>query len=162
MIRRVWDESGSLALTTIVLLPMLVLSTIGLLELGVARLVAERARMAADLAAVVAVNDQDPVELARTGMLALAADAESIARQHLTLGLTPLAGSLADTPERIAATADVATFRTAGATDPRTGERYDGPTVRIAFDLRVRTPAFGLLLSRPVTSVRVLAASSAR
>lgn len=162
MIQRLSDEAGSLALTTIVLLPVLLLSTVGLLELGVARLVAERARMAADLAAVVAVNDQDAAELSRTGTLALAADAEGVARQHLALGLTPLAGSLADTPEWIAARADVATFRAAGAIDPRTGERYEGPTVRIAFDLRVRTPAFGLLLSRPVTSVRVLAASSAR
>lgn len=162
MIAAIAEDRGSLALTTIVLLPILVLSTVGVLELGMARLVAERARMAADLATVVGVNDQDPAELMRTGSLRLSADAAAVARQHLALNLTPLAGSLADTPERIAASADVATFVAAGATDPRTGERYEGPTVRIAFDLPVRTPAFGVLLARPVTAIRILSASSAR
>lgn len=161
---RAWrrDEDGSLALTTIVLLPLLVLATVGVLELGMARLVAERARMAADLATVVAVNDQDPAELARTGALRLAADAEVVAREHLALNLRPLTESLAESPERIAASADVATFRSSGERDPRTGEHYEGPTVRIAFDLPVRTPAFGLLLGRAVTPVPILSASSAR
>lgn len=156
------DQGGSLALVTILLLPILVVMTVGVLELGMARLVAERARMAADLATVVAVNDQDSAELARTGMLQLSSDAASLARQHLALNLEPLAGSLADPPGRIASAADVAVFAAPGGLDPRTGERYEGPTVRIAFELPVRTPAFGLLLSRPVTAVRILSASSAR
>lgn len=156
------DQAGSLALVTIVLLPLLIVMTVGVLELGMARMVAERARVAADLATVVAVNDQDPGELARTGILRLAPDAASVARQHLALNLAPLAGSLADGPDRIAAAADVAVFAGPGGFDARTGVRYDGPTVRIAFALPVRTPAFGLLLARPVTSVQVLSASSAR
>lgn len=156
------DQSGSLALVTILLLPLLVVMTVGVLELGMARLVAERARMAADLATVVAVNDQDAGELARTGLLRLSVDAAAIARQHLALNLVPLAGSLADSPDRIASAADVAVFPAPGGQDPRTGERYEGPTVRIAFELPIRTPAFGVLLSRPVTGVRILSASSAR
>lgn len=156
------DQGGSLALLTILLLPLLVVMTVGVLELGMARLVAERARMAADLATVVAVNDQDTAELARTGALRLSGDAANVARQHLALNLTPLAGSLADSPDRIATSADVAVFPLPGGVDPRTGERYQGPTVRISFELPVRTPAFGLLLSRPVTGVQILSASSAR
>lgn len=156
------DQGGSLALVTILLLPVLIVTTVGVLELGMARMVAERARLAADLATVVAVNDQDTTELARSGALRLSADAAAVARQHLAVNLEPIAGSLADAPERIATAADVAVFAASGATDPRTGERYDGPTVRIAFDLPVRTPAFGVLLARPITAVRVLSASSAR
>lgn len=156
------DQRGSLALVTILLLPLLVVMTVGVLELGMARLVAERARMAADLATVVAVNDQDPVELARTGQLRLSPDAATLARQHLELNLVPLAQSLADTPDRIASAAEVAVFPVSGGQDPRTGERYEGPTVRLAFELPVRTPAFGLLLSRPVTGVQIVSASSAR
>lgn len=156
------EDGGSLAVAAILLLPVLVLSTVGVLELGMARLVAERARMAADLATVVAVNDQDPAELARSGSLRLAPDAEAVARDYLARNLAPLAGSLADAPERIAGAAEVATFRAAPAIDPRTGERYEGPTVRIALDLPVRTPALGLILRRPVTTIRIFSASSAR
>jgi hypothetical protein len=156
------DEAGSLALGTILLLPLLVVMTVGVLELGMARLVAERARVAADLATVVAVNDQDLGELVRTGTLRLSSDAAGVARQHLALNLAPLAGSLADTPDRVAAAADVAVFPGPGGIDARTGVRYVGPTVRVAFALPVRTPAFGLLLARPVTSVQILSASSAR
>jgi hypothetical protein len=156
------DQAGSLALVTILLLPLLIVMTVGVLELGMARMIAERARMAADLATVVAVNDQDQGELARSGALRLSPDAADVAREHLALNLGPIAGSLADAPDRIAAAADVAVFASPGGVDPRTGERYEGPTVRIAFDLPVRTPAFGLLLARPVTPVQVLSASSAR
>ncbi|MGH2378831.1 MAG: pilus assembly protein TadG-related protein [Candidatus Limnocylindria bacterium] len=156
------DQAGSLALVTILLLPLLVVVTVGVLELGMARLVAERARLAADLATVVAVNDQDTAELARSGSLRLSADAASVARQHLALNLAPLADRLARSPDQIATSADVAVFPSGGGLDPRTGERYEGPTVRIELELPVRTPAFGVLLSRPVTGVRILSASSAR
>ena len=156
------DQGGSLALVTILLWPLLVVVTVGVLELGMARLVAERARIAADLATVVAVNDQDTGELARTGTLRLSPDATSVARQHLALNLTSLAGSLAESPDRIASSADVAVFPISGGVDPRTGERYQGPTVRIWLELPVRTPAFGFLLSRPVTGVQIMSASSAR
>lgn len=156
------DQGGSLALVTILMLPLLVVMTVGVLELGMARLVAERARMAADLATVVAVNDQDPSELARTGALRLSEDAAAVARQHLALNLGPLSGSLAESPERIASAAEVEVHPAPGGIDSRTGESYAGPTVRISFELPVRTPAFGLLLARPVTGVQILSASSAR
>lgn len=156
------DDRGSLALITILLLPLLLVVTVGVLELGAVRVVAERARIAADLATVVAVNDQDPDELARTGLLRPAPDADAIARRHFALNLAPLANSLAVTPDEVATGCDVAVFASAGAVDPRTGRRYDGPTVRIAADLPIRTPAFGALLARPVTIVALFSASSAR
>jgi hypothetical protein len=156
------EDRGSIALTTILLLPLLLVSTVGVLELGIVRLVAERARLAADLATVVAVNDQDPVELARTGSLRPAADADEAARAHFGLNLAPVARALAVPVDDVAAAADIAVFAAAGAVDPRTGRRYDGPTVRIAADLPIRTPAFGALLARPVTIVQLFSASSAR
>lgn len=156
------DDRGSLALITLLLLPLLLVVTVGVLELGAVRLVAERARIAADLATLVAVNDQDPDELMRTGTLRPASDADAVARLHLALNLAPLAGSLAVTADDVAAAADVAVFTAPGAVDPRTGRRYDGPTVRLAADLPIRTPAFGALLARPVTVVALFSASSAR
>jgi hypothetical protein len=156
------DDAGSLALVTVLVLPLVLTVAVGALELGAVRVVAERARIAADLATVAAVNDQDDVELARTGSLRPSADAERIAREHLALNLEPLARSLASTPQGIAAAADVAVFAQAGMVDPRTGRSYAGPTVRLAADLPVATPFFAVLLGRPVTVVQLLSASSAR
>lgn len=156
------DERGWLALVTVLLLPLLLVVLVGVLELGAVRVVAERARIAADLATVVAVNDQDERHLARTGSLRLAADAGDVARTYFALNLAPLRASLAATPDEIAAAADVAVFRDGGGRDPRTGRAYAGPAVRIAADLPVRTPAFGPLLARPITVVRLFAASAAR
>lgn len=156
------DDAGTLALLTLLLLPTLLIVLAGVLELGALRVVAERARIAADLATVTAVNDQEGVELARTGRLRPSADAATVARDHLALNLEPLASSLAVTPLAIAAGADVAVFATAGETDTLTGRIYDAPTVRLAADLPVRTPIFSALIARPVTVVRLLSASSAR
>lgn len=154
-------DEGSLALMTVLLLPLVLVVLAGVLELGALRTVAERARIAADLATVTAVNDQDDGELARTGSLRPAPDAERVARDHLALNLAALSGSLAATPEAIADAADVAVFAEP-AVDPRTGRSYSGPTVRIAADLPVRTPVLAALLARPVTVVHLLSASSAR
>lgn len=156
------DERGVLALVTVLLLPLLLVVLAGVLELGAVRVVAERARIAADLATVTAVNDQDEGELARTGALRPAADADRVARDSFALNVAPLRGSLASSPEAIAAAADVAVFAGRGEVDPRTGRTYAGPTVRLAADLPVRTPVFAVLLARPITVVHLLSASSAR
>ena len=156
------DDVGSLALLTVLLLPTTLLVLVGVLELGAVRVIAERARTAADLATVTAVNDQDEAELARTGRLRPSADAAQVARDQFALNIEPLAASLAASPKEIAASADVVVFPTAGEVDPRTGALYSGPTVRLAADLPVRTPAFAALLARPVTVVHILSASSAR
>lgn len=155
------DDGGSIAVLTIVLLPLILIVLTGVLELGFVRLVAERARIAADLATVVAVNDQDDAALARSGALRLAADAAGVARAQLAADLAPLAGALAASPEDIAAAADVAAID-AGGVDPRSGRTLSAPTVRVAFDLPIRTPAFAALLARPITAVRIWSASSAR
>ena len=155
------DDAGSLAVLTIVLLPLILVVLVGVLELGFVRLIAERARIAADLATVVAINDQDEGELARTGSLRPASDAAEVARAHLALGLEPIAGALASTPDAIASGADISVVARGGV-DPRSGRAYAGPTVRIAADLPINTPAFAVLLGRPVTLVRVWSASSAR
>lgn len=155
------DEAGALALLTVMLLPLILVVLAGVLELGAVRVVAERARIAADLATVTAVNDQDDGELARTGSLRLAPDVERVAREHFALNLVPVSGSLAATPEAIAETADVLVLERS-AVDPRTGRAYAGPTVRLAAELPVRTPVFAALIARPITVVQLLSASSAR
>ncbi len=162
MIGLIRDESGVLALVTMLLLPLLILVLVGVLELGAVRVVAERARIAADLATVTAVNDQDDHELARSGLMRPSSDAAATAREHFALGLAPLSGALAVDPDTIAEGADVAVFAVAGAGDPRTGRTYPAPTVRLAADLPVRTPAFAVLLARPVTTIHIFSASSAR
>jgi Flp pilus assembly protein TadG len=155
------DEGGSLAVLTVVLLPTVLVVALGVLELGIVRVVGERARIAADLATVTAVNDQDEAELAQSGSLRSASDADTVARAQLAANLEPLAASLAATPEAIAAAADVAVVRR-GDVDPRTGRAYPGPAVRLTADLPVRTPFFAALLARPVTVVTLFSASSAR
>ena len=156
------DEAGTLALVTVLLLPLVLVVLAGVLELGVIRVIAERARIAADLATVTAVNDQDEGELARTGALRPSADAERIAREHFAVNIEPLSASLAATPAAIAAAADVAVFERSGQVDERYGRAYSGPTVRLAADLPIQTPIFAALLARPITVVHLLSASSAR
>jgi len=67
-----------------------------------------------------------------------------------------------DAAREIAANADVAAYPAAPAYDARTGARYEHPAVRIAADVPVRTPVFGALVLRPVTTIHVLAVSSPR
>ncbi len=156
------DERGAIALTTVLLLPLLTLVLTGLLELGAIRLVSLRARAAADLATLVAVNDQDDETLARNGTLRLARDAEEVARAYFAANLEPLAAALALAPQSIAAAAEVVVLERPGGVDPRTNRRFEHPTVRLFAEVPVRTPAFRAFLLPPVTTVNVLAASSAR
>ncbi|MDE3113347.1 MAG: hypothetical protein KGK34_10450 [Chloroflexota bacterium] len=156
------DEGGSLALLVILLLPTILLALTGAAELGAVRVVAERTRIAADLATVTAVNDQDDGELARSGALRPAPDAAAVAREHFALNLDPLSSSLAAAPAAIADAADVAVFTGNGDADPLDGRVYATSTVRLAADVPVRTPAFAALLARPVTVIHIFSASSAR
>ena len=156
------DDGGSAMVTTIVLAPILLVVLAGVLQLGALRVAAARVRAAADLATLVAVNDQDDGELARSGALRLAADATDVAREYFARELD-LSAPFLDRPAiEIAAGADVAAYPTAPAVDARTGRRYDHPTVRLAADVPVRTPVFGALILRPVTVLHVLAVSSPR
>jgi len=150
------------AITTVVMLPVLLIVLSTTLELGSLRVVAARARSAADLAALVAVNDQDDAELARTGRLRLADDAAEVAREYFARNLELSAPLLAGAPADIARSAEVAAFPIGSATDPRTGARYDWPTVRLAATVPLRTPVLGAVVLQPVTAVTVLAVSSAR
>jgi Flp pilus assembly protein TadG len=156
------DEGGAMALTTILLLPLVLVVLAGVLELGALRVVAERARVAADLATLTAVNDQDDAELIRTGSLRPRPDADQVARDLFSINLEPLSASLELTPGAIAASADVAVFAQEGAIDVRTDRAYAGPTVRLAAELPVRTPVFAVLLARPVTVIEIFSASAAR
>src|SRR6266516_1606151 len=79
------------AITTVAMLPLLVIVLSTTLELGSLRVVAARVRSAADLAALVAVNDQDDGELARTGRLVPASDAADVARALFAANLDPIA-----------------------------------------------------------------------
>jgi Flp pilus assembly protein TadG len=147
---------------TLVVAPLLLIALAGVLQLGALRVAAARVRAAADLATLVAVNDQDDAELARSGTLRLSADAVDVAREYFARELE-LSSSLLDSgAAEIAAAADLAAYPTAPAYDTRTGARYDRPTVRIAANVPVRTPIFGALVLRPVTTIEVLSVSSPR
>ena len=156
------DDRGTAAITTVALLPLLLVVLAGVLQLGALRVAVTRVRAAADLAALVAVNDQDDRELARTGVLRLAGDAPAVAREYLARELELSAPLLAGSADEIAAAADIAAFAAAPAFDERTGARYERPTVRIAAEVPLRTPVFGALVFRPVTTVKVLAVSAPR
>ena len=156
------DERGTAAITTIALLPLLLVVLAGVLQLGALRVAVTRVRAAADLAALVAVNDQDDAELARSGALHLSGDAAAVAREYLARELELSASLLAGSAEEIAKAADIAAFAAAPAFDERSGVRYQRPTVRIAAEVPLRTPVFGALVFRPVTTVNVLAVSSPR
>ncbi|MEX2047691.1 MAG: hypothetical protein WEE03_11045, partial [Chloroflexota bacterium] len=64
--------------------------------------------------------------------------------------------------DEIAASADVASFPTAPSVDPRTGGRYERPTVRLIASVPVRTPGFGVLFLPAVTTLTIRSASSPR
>jgi Flp pilus assembly protein TadG len=147
---------------TLVLAPLLLIALAGVLQLGALRVVAARVRAAADLATLVAVNDQDDAELARSGALRLSADAVDVAREYFARQLELSSSLLDSTADQIAAAADVAAYPSAPAYDTRTGARYNRPTVRIAAHVPVRTPVFGALVLRPVTVIDVLSVSSPR
>lgn len=156
------DDGGTAAVTTLVMLPLLLSVLVGVLELGALRAVAFRAGAAADLATIVAVSDQDQTELVRTGTLRLATDAADTARDYFARNLSATAPALALSAAEIAASADIASFPTAPSFDPRTGARYDRPTVRLIATVPVRTPGFALLFMPAVTTLTIRSASSPR
>lgn len=130
------------AVLTIGMLPVLLVVLASTLELGALRVVAARAHSAADLAVIVAVNDQDDAAFARTGRLQLAPDAAVMARAVFADNLEGIRAELAATPVAIAADAEVRVDPTAA-------------TVRISATVPVRTPIFGALFFRPVTQVAI-------
>jgi len=156
------DDGGTAALTTIVMLPLLLVVLVGVLEMGALRAVAYRAGAAADLATIVAVGDQDQLELARSGRLRLAAGAADVARDYFARNLSATAPALGASASAIAASADIASFPIAPSLDPRTGARYDRPTVRLIASVPIRTPGFAALLMPAVTTVTVRSVSSPR
>ena len=137
------------ALLTIGLLPVLLVVLATTLELGVVRVIAARAHSAADIAALVAVNDQDDAELAETGRLRLASGAADVARSVFADNLRTIEDELAESPASIAAGAVVTTDAMP-------------PTVRIRATIPVRTPVFGLLFFHPVTDIAIKTAGGAR
>lgn len=137
------------ALMTIGLLPVLLIVLATTLELGALRIVEARAHSAADLAALVAVNDQDDGELSRTGRLVPSSDAAATARAVFADNLEGIRASLALTPEAVAAGASVRVVSAPA-------------TVRIAATVPVRTPIFGALFFHPVTDVAIKTAGGAR
>lgn len=160
--RWIHDDRGSAMVLTLVLAPLLLVALAGVLQLGALRVAAARVRAAADLATLIAVNDQDDAELARSGVLRLSADAVDVAREYFARELELSAPLLEGAASDIALVADVAAYPSAPAYDTRIGTRYDRPTVRIAARVPVRTPVFGALVLRSVTMIDVLSVSSPR
>ncbi len=155
-------EGGSAAAAVIVMLPLLLVVCTGVIQLGALRVVAAKVAMAADLATLAAVGDQDDGQLARTGKLRLSGDAAEVAREFFALNLEPIRASLAVSPRTAALAADIAVFPSAPAHDPLTGARYDRPTVRLAARVPVMAPGFGVLLLGPVATVGVRSTSAPR
>lgn len=153
-------EGGSATLITILLIPVVVIVLAMVADLGALRHAAARARIAADLAAVIAVNDQDDGALAADGRMRLARDAEQVAREFLRRNLAPLAGALADSPEGIAESAEIRTWAEGGS-DSEDGVVYERPAVRIRADVPLRTGALATWLG-PVVSIRARAVAVAR
>ena len=137
------------AITTVALLPLMIVVLITTLELGSLRVIEARVRSAADLAALVAVNDQDDVELGRSGRLIPAVDAADVARAVFAANLEPIAAVLATTPADIAGGASVRVDATPA-------------TVHVSATVPVRTPVFGALFFHPITDVAVRANGGAR
>src|SRR2546423_14996726 len=104
----VHDERGSALVLTVVLAPILLVALAGVLQLGALRVAAARVRAAADLAALVAVNDQDDAELSRSGALRLAADAADVAREYFARELELSSSLLDGRADEIAAASDTA------------------------------------------------------
>ncbi|OLC55737.1 MAG: hypothetical protein AUH85_08500 [Chloroflexi bacterium 13_1_40CM_4_68_4] len=156
------DDAGAAVLYTALLLPTFLLLLAFVVELGALRVARARLVAAADLAATMAVGEQDVAALAADGHYHLAPSAVSVARDMLARELAPLAaGFAAATPDAIAAAADVVALE-AGVADPRTGRTYAAPTVRIAFEAPLRTPLFVLAALREATTLRIVASASAR
>ena len=155
------SERGSATVISIALLPLLLTVVAMVLELGALRVWASRARSAADLAALVAVNDQDDAELARTGRLRLDAGAADVARAYFASNLAGLGAVLAADPDAVAGAAEITVLRDLESA-VAAGQRYARPTVRIVAQVPVRTPLLGALLARPITSIAVRVASAAR
>lgn len=151
-------DEGSASLLTILLVPLMVLSLAAVIDLGVLRLAAARARAAADLAALVAVNDQ--TEPSAGAALRLAADAELVARKYFELNLAGSGAFLAGNVTDIARSGDVAVFP-AGGVDPLDGSRYERPTVRIDAAVPLRSGSLGAWIG-PVLIVRAFAVAAAR
>lgn len=151
-------EVGSASLLVVLLLPLVALVLAAVVDLGLLRLAATRARAAADLAAVVAVNDQ--TEPTPGGILRLATDAEAVARDYFAMNLSAIAPLLAEDARAIASAAEIAAFP-AGGVDPRDGTRYDHPSVRIAAAVPLRSGSLRPLVG-PSVVIRAIAVAAAR
>jgi len=137
------------AITKIAVLPLLTVVLTTTLQLGSLRVVASRIGSAADLASLVAVNDQDDAELARSGRLVPAADAVAVARAVFAENLEPIAPLLVATPDEIASAANVQVD-------------VAPATVHITALVPVRTPLFGTLFFHPISDVAVTSNGGAR
>lgn len=156
------EDEGTAAITTILLLPLLLTVLVGVVQIGALRVLAARVASAADLATLAATDDQDATALEHTGALRLAPDAVAVARRYFSLNLSQLAPQLAVSPDEAAAAADVVAFPVAPAVDPLTGWRYDRPAVRLAASVPVRAPALGVFLMKDTVRIDVRSASAAR
>jgi Flp pilus assembly protein TadG len=144
------DDQGLAVLYVALLVPTFLLLLALVVEIGTLRVTRARLVAAADLAATVAVGEQDLHALARDGRYHLAPGAAAVAREMLARELAPLAGRFSGaTPEAIAASAEVAV----GA---------DEPTLRLAFSAPVRTPLFLLAALREATTLRISVTAAAR
>src|SRR3954466_5856521 len=104
------SDRGSVAVTVAVLLPLLLTTVSGVIQLGALRVLAARVSSAADLATLAATDDQDDLQLIAAGRLRLSPDAVVGARKYFAPTLAGLGAPPGTPREEAAAKADVAVF----------------------------------------------------
>src|SRR3954453_17724970 len=92
-------DRGAVAVTVAVLLPLLLTTVSGVIQLGALRILAARVSSAADLATLAATDDQDDLQLIAAGRMRLSPDAVVVARRYFALNLSGMGAHLATTPE---------------------------------------------------------------
>src|SRR3954471_17167946 len=97
------SDRGSVAVTVAVLLPLLLTTVTGVIQLGAVRILAARVASAADLATLAATDDQDDLQLIGSGRLQLSPDAVAVARKYFAMNLFSIGAHLATTPDDAAA-----------------------------------------------------------
>jgi len=155
-------EQGQAALYAVLLFPVLTLVLALVLVVGSIEGTRARLRAELDVAALTATQALDVEGLATGGQPRLVeGDTARLARAYLVENLAATPGLLADTPESIAASADIAVTNV-GGTDPLTGQVVVAPTVTIRISAPVRIPLLEMVGIGPVVTITVSGSAAAR
>ena len=147
------EEGGGISGLTPLLLSLCLL--LGALVIDINAIRGQRLRFgdALEQAAVVAAGEIDAPYLAATGVIRLATDATTVAREYVRHNLQPLNGQIAESSAAaVAASAQIA-VTASGDADPIRNRIVAAPTVSIRAEIPVRT---GLLRLAGLPAIRAL------